>query len=343
MKKLQIAFLYNLRHKYPDPKNPVTHKEADYDDPQTIQAIVKHLETCGYYVLPIEANENAYLTLYKNRKRIALAFNYSLGINGKDRYAHIPAMCEMLKIPYTGSSPITQALVMNKYRTKQTLSANGIPTLPCQLFEQSADLQTCPLTFPLIVKPVAQGSSAGITNDSVVLDIHSLQRQVEFIIKTFNEPALVEPFLTGREFSVAMIGNPPKILPIIEADHSALPKGYLPLDSLEVKWIIEEQPESNHLICPARLEKKLQESLTRIALRVWESLGILDWCRMDIRCDNEQNPYVLEVNSPPGMIPPEISISSYLPFAARAAGMDYNSLLTAVINAAQERYKKKED
>lgn len=110
MKKTTIAFLYNVRHKYPDPDNPKSHLEADFDDPETIESIIDHFKKCNFRVLPIEANENAYTKLKRNRSQINLAVNYSLGMYGIDRYAQIPSMCEMLRIPYTGSGPLTEAL-----------------------------------------------------------------------------------------------------------------------------------------------------------------------------------------------------------------------------------------
>lgn len=338
-----IAFLYNVRHSYPDPKDPSTHKEADFDDRETIVSMTKHLRQCGYRVMPIEADENAYTSLYNKIQAIHLVFNYSMGINGRDRYTHIPAMCEMLQIPYTGCSPATEALVMNKSRTKQLCIANKIPTLPYQLFRSADDTLNPYLSYPLIVKPVAQGSSAGITNDSVVYNLKALKRQVSLILSTFNEPALVEPFLTGREFSVAMLGNPPKIFPIIEADHTSLPNGYLPLDSLEVKWYIEEQQEDHHLICPALIDIKLHQKLENICKQVWNVLEIQDFCRIDLRCDTKNNPFVLEVNTPPGLIPPEVSLSSYFPLAARAVKISYDDLLKTIISESEKRNRKKGD
>ena len=372
-----VAFAYNIRNIYPDPNDPGSQREADYDDPPTIAAIIKHLKKCGYEVIPIEADEKAYLKLYnsiqknhgfqsvdelnadmssslgkprllkrggchKNRRKIDLLFNYSLGINGRDRYSHIPAMCEMLKIPYTGSPPLVQATVMNKGKAKETLLARGLPTLPFQIFKSSKDKVNPKLNFPLIVKPVAQGSSAGITNKSVVNGNGELERQVAFILETFKEPALVEPFLDGREFSIAMLGNPPKILPIIESDHSALPKEYLPLDSLEVKWLFEETSGANNLVCPAKIEKSLKQKLENICIKAWEVLGIFDLCRIDIRCDKNENPYILDVNSPPGLIPPEVSKSSYFPFAAREAGINYEELLKTLFSITLKRYKNGE-
>jgi D-alanine-D-alanine ligase len=341
-KKFKIAFLYNIRHSYPNPNDSRTQLETDFDDPKTIKFIIKHLRNCGYEIYPIEANEMAYLKLYRLRKKIDLAFNFAEGIYGRDRECHLPAMLEMLQIPYTGSTPLTQAIVLDKAKTKEILIMNGVPTLPFQIFKTGKEELNPSLTYPLIVKPIAQGSGAGITNDSVVNNIDDLYRKINHMIKTFNHAAIVEPFLTGQEFTVAMIGNPPKILPIISPDHSKLPKGYLPMDSLEVKWVFEEAEDKKgaweYLICPAKMNQSLQNKIEKIAYDLWYALEIRDWCRIDIRCDIKNNPYVLEVNSPPGIMPPEASMTSSFPLSARTAGINYENLLKLIVSTALKRY-----
>jgi len=339
---MKIAFLYNVRHLYPDPNDPKSQLETDFDDPETIEWMAKHFKNCGYDILQIEADEKAYLTLLDHQGEINLAFNYSEGIYGKNKYAHLPAILEMLQIPFTGPDTFTQALVLNKPKAKEVLMANNIPTLPFQVFITGLEPLKSDLKYPLIVKPSAQGSSAGITNASVVKDEAALRQQLKTIIDSFKQPVMVEPFLTGREFSIGLLGNPPQTLPIIEADHSVLPKEYLPMDSLEVKWILEEKNKDLvHLICPAKIEASLAQKLNEICLKAWEALGMRDSCRMDLRCDNNGNPYVLDINSPAGLIPPEVSMTSYFPLAARVANIDYESLLKKIIDSAINRYQIK--
>ncbi|MBI2010103.1 MAG: ATP-grasp domain-containing protein [Candidatus Chisholmbacteria bacterium] len=332
-----LAFVYN-RRRVSDPKDPRFHLEADYDDVKTIESIRDHLEHLGYTVLPIEADERAYVRLFQQREEIDLVFNYSLGMYGSSGYAQLPAMMEMLRLPYTGSSPLTQASIMNKGRLKEILRANGLPTTDGQVMHKAADKLKPGLEFPLIVKPVARGSSAGINNNSVVHNTEELRRQVTYVMKLFDEPALVEPFLSGREFSVPLVGNPPRMLPVIEPNFKKLPKRFNALDSLEIKWVFEEAGEGeDHLQCPAPIDTKIQKRLEEICFGVWEVLEIRDWCRMDVRANGSEL-YVLDVNSPPGMIPPEVSLTSYLPLSARAAGMDYEELLRLIIGAAKKRY-----
>lgn len=337
MAKLRIAFLYNVRHRYPDPNDPRSQLETDFDDPVVIQTMIKHLKAAGYHVLPIEANERAYHKLFQNRARIDLAFNYSEGIYGLDRECHIPAMLEMLRIPYLGSPPLTAALVLDKAKAKEVLIASGVSTAPFQVLRSDDQPLNRAFRYPMIVKPRSQGSSAGITNQSVVRSERELRRQVKWVRSTFGQDSIVEPFLPGREFSVGMVGNPPKILPIIEARHELLPGELERIDSLEVKWFFEEEGDGHHLSCPARMPSLLEKRVKNLCIATWNALGVRDWCRIDIRCDAKGNPFVLEVNCPAGLIPPEHSMTSYLPMAARAARIEYRKLLTLLIDTARRR------
>jgi D-alanine-D-alanine ligase len=338
MKSLRIAFVYNVRHQYPDPEDLRSQEETDFDDPATIETMVGHLRACGYEVLPIEADENCYPELMRSRDQIDLVFNYAEGLHGLDRECHLPAMLEMLQIPYTGSGPLTQALVLNKARTKDVLRAHGVPVLSHCVLRSAAEAAGVLLDFPLIVKPLAQGSSAGITNDSVVRTPDELENQVARVLEALGSAVMIEPFVSGREFSVAMLGNPPQVLPPIEPNHKRLPEGYEKIDSLEVKWILEESAGmEDYLQCPAPLEGELLAQVQRMCLDTWTALGIRDLCRVDIRCDRQNRPYVLEVNSPPGLLPPEISQTSYFPLAARTAGIGYRELLKRIIESAWTR------
>lgn len=339
IKKIRLAFVYNVRKSYPNPNDTQTQLGADCEDPEVIESMIKRLTDCGFAVLPIEADEKAYLKLYKNRANIDLVFNFAEGIYGKDREAQMPAMLEMLQLPYLGSTPLSQALMLDKAKTKEILIANNIPTLPFQLIKTGKEAFDPKLTFPLIVKPDSEGSGAGITNKSIVYNKKELKKQVDYILKSFHQSVLIEPFLTGREFSIGMIGNPPKILPFISPNHAMLPKEYAPIDSLEVKWVFEEQSSNeNYLMCPAKVDKTLEKKLNKICYDLWNALYIRDWCRIDLRCDENNQPFVLEINAPPGMLPPEISTTSYFPLAARTAGIEYNDLLKLLVATALKRY-----
>ena len=340
MKTLQTnAFLYNVRRVFPNPEDNDNLWQTDYDDQTTIDEMIRVLRGLGYKVLPIEADDTAFAKLKEHRKEIDLAYNFSIGTFGQNRYAQIPAILEMLQIPYTGSDVLTQALILNKYKMQEVLKANDIPVLPSQLFESVNDKLTLKEGYPYMVKPVAQGSSAGISNDSVVNSIEELKRQVGWIRKYLNQGALVQPFLTGREFSIPLLGNPPECLPIVEPVFSKLPEKFLPLDSLEVKWIYEDAAVENHLACPASVTSELKAQIENLAKKTFAALNMRDYCRIDMRQSQTTGEiYILDVNSPPGMQPPVISKSSYFPLSAGVSGLEYSALLKRILETAWKRY-----
>lgn len=339
MEKLTVVLLYNSTREVPTVENPRSQLEADFDDPKAIKLMVGHLKNNGYNVIPIEANEKAYLKLYKLKNKIDIVFNIAEGPHGLDRELQAPAMLEMLQIPYTGCTPLVEGLLLNKARTKEILQQYGIRTLPFRLIRKGEKVWKMLKKFPMIVKPNSQGCSTGITQKSIVHTSRELTEQIQFLHTALDQDALIEPLLTGREFTVPLLGNPPKILPIIETNFKLLPKGYPAIDSLEVKWGLDVTPGKGLMDCPAKIDRKLEREIIRLCLKSWDALQIRDWCRIDIRCDKKGTPYVIEINSPPGITPPENAISN-LPYSAKVGGLEYEDLQKVIITTALKRYKK---
>jgi D-alanine-D-alanine ligase len=211
---------------------------------------------------------------------------------------------ELVKVPYTGASPMTLGLCLDKAKTKIILSHYGIPTAKFDLFNESIDgCKKINLRFPVIVKPVREDASTGINEKSVVYDRKELEERVEYIIKMFKQPALVEEFIDGREVNVAILGNnPPVVLPISEIDFSHLPSHLPKIVSYEAKWIPNtDYYEKTIPICPAPLEPELERKIKDIALSCYKIMGCRDYARVDMRIDKEGNPYVLEVNPNPDL------------------------------------------
>jgi len=333
----KLAFLYNVRHKYPDPKNPATFNETDFDDPATIDSIVKHIKNIGFDILPIECDTNAEKILIAEKANIGFVLNYSEEVFGSTPKIYMAEILEKIGLPFSGCSSVVQKLIIDKGKMKAVLLSKNVPTLPFQIFKSSDDKLDSKLDFPVIVKPIARGSSAGITNKSIVHDDSALSEQVKFVLDTFSEPALVEPFIEGREFSVGMLGNPPEFLPIIEPKHEELPEKYYHIDSLEVKWIIEEELGENYFNCPAKVDAKTIAGIENACSAAWNTLNITDFCRIDLRMDKNGNLFVLDVNSPPGLIPPEISTTSYFPMASKVRGVDYDQLLLKIVETGLKR------
>ena len=309
----------------------------EWDDAKTIQAIAEALRHRHQVVL-IEAT-GAYAERLR-AERLDIVFNIAEGRFGPSREAEVPATLERLGLPYTGSGPETLSITLDKGRTNRLLKEAGIPTPEGVICEASSSVYLNGLHFPLIVKPLWEGSSKGIPNSALVTDRLGLHRALERIYKRYRQPALVERFLEGREFTIALLGNPPalRVLPIVEIDFSALPRKAHPLYSYEAKWVWDT-PESplKLFVCPARISSDLRTELESVAKRSFEILKCRDWCRIDLRLDGEGKPHVLEVNPLPGILPnPEQN--SCFPKAARAAGLSYGELIEEVLSIACRRY-----
>lgn len=341
---MKIAFVYNLKPKDIDFSHPEAEFQAEFDTQNTIEAIRRAIEKNGFEVLPLEANEDLYEKLRSNRSSIDFIFNFAEAVtNSADREAHVPMIAEILKIPYSGPTPMSAALILNKYRAKEIWHYYKVPTPAWQVFESEDQKLSDDLIFPLIVKANGQGSSAGIRDNSVVRDEVELKERVKESIDNFKEPALVEQFLEGREFTVPVLGNGNdlEVLPIIESDFSGLPAGMEKIDSYEVKWIYDMPNNPNRVestICPAIVDEKLKEVIGVLAKMAFKTVGCRDWGRVDMRMDLEGRLYVLEINCPVGLLPPPDS--SKLPISAKVAGIEYDDLIGRIIRIGLKRYGK---
>jgi D-alanine-D-alanine ligase len=311
---------------------------AEWDSEDTILAVKTALER-HHVVTLIEADDEAYRKLLQIHPDIV--FNIAEGLRGPSREAQIPAMLEMLDIPYTGSDPLTLGLCLDKSRTKEILSYHGIPTPSFHVVETTGELSTISLSLPCIVKPLHEGSSKGVLDASVVRTTGELREQVERVLLNYHQPALVEKFLSGREFTVALLGNGSGVraLPIIEMHFDHLPKGANPIYSFEAKWEWDsiEHPLSQMYTCPARLEPRLEQRIKEVCTKAFQVLRCRDWCRIDVRFDQDDTPNILELNPLPGILPNPEDHSAF-PMAARHAGLHYDTMLNEVLNLAIKRY-----
>lgn len=302
-----------------------------------MNAVAEALRKGECKVTKIEADANAYGKL--KRLKPDIVFNMAEGLRGESRESYIPAVLEMLDIPYTGSGPLTLAVALNKALTHQVLCVNGIPSPSFQVFTRVDEKINRNLEFPLVVKPLSEGSSKGVRSNSLVKDEESLRSQVSWVIKTYSQPALVEEFLPGREFTVGLIGNDdPTVLPIFEILIDKLPSGANPLYSYEAKWVwdVPEKP-LDIFCCPADIPVDLEKEIRYIAVEAFQVLNCRDVCRIDMRLDGNGEPRVLEVNPLPGLIP-NPAAHSCLPEAARAAGYTYDQLICVILWHALKRY-----
>ena len=310
---------------------------AEWDTLETINAIKVALDIF-HDVTMIEADEDAYEKLRKLRPDIV--FNISEGANGISREAQIPAMLDMLKIPYTGSDPLTLTTCLDKTRAKEVLFYYKIPTPNFIRAESIDDIQNINLRYPLFIKPVGEGSSKGIFNSSFIKNYFELNSTLEKNVSVYKQPFIIEEYLPGREFTVSLLGNnsDTEILPIVEMNFDELPPEVVPIYSYEAKWIYDS-PENPLDIykCPADLDKNLEIKIKSLALNTFNILKCRDWCRIDIRLDSYGEPNILEVNPLPGVLPNPADNSCF-PKAARTAGISYEEMINKVLIAAAKRY-----
>jgi len=315
---------------------PPSDELAECDSDETINAVAAALRL-RHDVIPIESDENAYVRLRESRPD--LVFNISERLVGPNREAHIPTLCEILGLPYTGSDPLTLSLCLDKSRAKEILSYHRIPNPEFWIVEPGAPIPAG-VKLPAIVKPLFEGSSKGIKNNSYVATAAELSGRVKETTGRYRQPVIVERFLSGREFTVGVLGNGPdlEILPIVEIDHSLLPKGANPIYSYEAKWVWDTAEKPLPIFkCPARITPGLQEAVRSVVADTCRILRIRDWCRVDVRLDEAGRPNILEVNPLPGILP-NPDDNSCLPKAARTAGYSYEELILRVVDETALRW-----
>jgi len=309
---------------------------AEWDTMDTVNAVRDAL-AMRHNVVLVEAIEDAYQKLRELRPHFV--FNIAEGLYGVSREAQMPAIFEMLRLNYLGSDPLTLAVCLDKSRAKEILSYYRIPTAPFSVIHSMEEFEDARVRFPSIVKPLHEGSSKGIYNSCLVRNTEELEREVRAVLSVYGQPALVEEFLPGREFTVAIMGNTGnlRVLPIVEINFDSLPEGMNPIYSYEAKWVWDSVDSPLEIYqCPARIGEGLRAEIERVCTEAYTVLRCRDWARIDVRLDARGVPHVLEVNPLPGILPrPEDN--SCFPKAARAAGMSYDGLINTALDISLER------
>lgn len=249
---------------------------------------------------------------------------------------HVAGIYEIMEIPYTGSSPITLGICLNKARTKEILFHHEIPTakfLVCkQINEINAD--DFSMAFPLIVKPAREDASVGIDNNSVVDSLTALKKRVRYIFQRYDQPAIVEEYIEGRELNVAILGNGrPVVLPISEIDFSGLPSDYPKIVTYDAKWIQGSiEFDGTKGVCPADLPSTVEARIRELALKAYQIMGCRDYARIDFRLSKNNKPYVLEVNPNP-----DISDDAGFIRSTTTYGYTFNETIGKIVECALKR------
>lgn len=336
---MQIGLAYNQKPESdsaPDEPPSTSDVFAEWDDPATIDAVAQALGLFGE-VVRLEAV--ASFPQHLAHARPDLVFNMAEGLAGVNREAHVPAICEFLGVPYTGSDPLTLSLALHKGRAKEVLTHHHVPTAPFMQVGSAADLERVSLPFPLFVKPVAEGSGKGIYVNNLCESTAQLRERALFLLEEYRQPVLVETYLPGREFTVAILGNGPdaRCLPLVAFDFTTLPQGSPPVYGYEAKWLWDTAEHQLEIYeCPARIPDTLARDIERVALAAYRALGCRDWCRIDVRLDARGVPNVVELNPLPGILP-DPKLNSCFPKAARVAGYSYDEMIQEVVQVAWRR------
>jgi D-alanine-D-alanine ligase len=260
-----------------------------------------------------------------------LIFNFVESVEGIASFEWcIAAMFGLLGFEYTGCVPSTLGNCLNKARTKSILIAREINT-PAYIILKPKERFTekrIALNYPLILKPLQEDASIGISEFSVVRNYRQLRKQFKFLTETYKQEVIVEEFVDGRELNVAILGE--KVLPISEINFSGLPDDLPKIVTYDGKWI-EDTTYYNHTkpSCPAKLSKRIKKKVEDVALSAFQALNCRDYARIDIRLDKNNHPWVIEVNPNP-----DISTDSGFARAATAGGISHSELLHTIANFA---------
>lgn len=344
---MHVALLANLKKNAPTWPGMSPDQWDDLDSEETIAAITAALESGGHRVTFLEGDQTLYDRLRQEKPDIC--FNICEGHYGDAREAQVPAILEMLRIPYTGSQVLTLALALDKPMTKRVLTYHNLPTPPFQVFERINEPLDPEMHFPMFIKPSREGTGMGVSAESIVHDEAQLRRQLRRVFERYDQPALAERFIDGREITVGIIGNltgpvawrlpddeeAPRIsrglhfLPPLEVDMSHYPQEEAGVYTSRIKT---ELAHNFYYLCPAPLSEEQIETLNWLAAATFRVIGCQDVGRVDFRLDasDDDKPYILEINPLPGLNPEY----SDLAIEARAYGWTYEQLVNQILDEA---------
>ncbi len=303
----------------------------EYDSPETVAMISAALESLGHKVIKLGGGTHFLDNI--RREKVDLVFNIAEGRgNYRGREAQVPAILEMLDIPYTGSDPLTLAVCLDKPLTKKLAALEGIATPGWLAAGSEEELRRAPwdkLKFPIIIKPAAEGSSKGIRLTSLAHNIPQAEDEARRIFAGYRQPVMAEEFISGDEVTVGITGNsPPRIVGMMRI----VPKK--PVEHFV--YSVEVKRDYVNLVdyeCPARLSRRTLDTLEHFALKAFKTLGCRDFARVDFRVGRDGTPYFIEINPLPGL-----GSYSDLVIMALMLGWKYEALIGSVLNAALERY-----
>jgi D-alanine-D-alanine ligase len=348
---MHVALLANMKKNAPTWPGISPDQWDDLDSEKTIQSITQALKAGGHQVTFLEGD----VTLYDEIRKVKpdICFNICEGHFGDAREAQVPAILEMLRIPYTGSRVLTLALALDKPMTKRVLAYHSLPTPAFQTFERLDERLDPDMHFPMFVKPSREGTGMGVSAASIVHNEEQLFQQLQILFDRYQQPVLVERFIDGREITVGVVGDlAAPVARRLPEDENArrMTRGLHFFPPLEIDFgrypaeeagvytnrIKVELAEEFNYVCPANLTEEQIEELNWLTAATFRVTGCQDVARVDFRLDAHDNfkPYILEINPLPGLNPGY----SDLCIEAQADGWSYEQLVNRILDAAVSRY-----
>lgn len=329
---LKVGFTFNVK-RLKAQVDGTADDEAEYDSPATLQCIREAIASYGHEVIDLEATTELPNVLANTQ--VDVVFNIAEGFKGRTRESQVPALLELLDIPYSGSDPATLAIALDKALAKKMMRQHGILTPNFMLMATGKEKLPKELaTFPLIVKPNAEGSSKGVHPASVVRSEPELREFARKLAEKYKQPVLVEQYIAGREFTVGLLGERrPRVLPVMEVV-------FLDKEDTTPVYSFEHKQDWNSKIrydVPAKLDALQQKAIEKAARECFNALNCRDVARIDFRMDAQGRVFFLECNPLPGLTPDW----SDLVLISKAAGMEYRGLIGEILAPAIRRYHER--
>ena len=323
-----IGITYDLKSDWQRGGDDPVDINAEFDKPETIERVATALERGGHRVARI-GNVHSLLAQEDNLD-VDIVFNMCEGISGRNRESQVPVILEMKGIPFVGADALTLGFALDKVMAKKLFMAERIPTPRFFEINKGDDLEKVNgIGFPLMVKTRHEGSSKGISRQSRVEDAGGLKRQAGMINDTYGQPALVEEFIRGEEFTVAVLGNEdPRAMPVVQVSingHVELGDEFYTHDRIA--------SESLQYVCPAKISGELTAALQDLAVRVYKCVGCRDFGRVDFRVDDLGHPYVLEINPLPSL-----DVKDVFNIFPNVFSSNYDEIVNKVVDFALRRY-----
>jgi len=321
---MKVGLTYDLRSWYID-RGYSMDETAEFDKQETVDALANSLKLMGHETEPV-GNIFQLVEALAAGKKWDIVFNIAEGLYGDGRESVVPAILDQYKIPYVFSGPVIMGLSLNKHLAKLVVAAAGVPVSPGYLVSELKDLDKCNLKYPLFVKPVSEGTGKGITEKSLVNTPVELEKMVSWILSEFDQSALVEEYLPGREFTVGIVGYG-------QEAHAIGGMEVMTINNLPYSVEVKENYQNYCTYKP--LDADITDECKSVALKAWKALDAVDAGRIDLKADRNGNICFIEANPLAGLNP----VHSDLPILARMYGIEYQTLLEMIMQAAVRRIK----